>query len=115
MPTPVTPPTETLNAKIERAYLGGWDNSIPSQQIVVGLQFSGDTWGQGSGHFSGHVEEFITLVLQTLEVSDWNRLPGTFCRIGRNDRGNLIAVGHLLKDQWFVFQDLYAKENNNDH
>lgn len=98
------------NAKLDSAYIGGWDDTVPSTRLVVSLLFSGDQWGQGSGVFSGEIERFIMKTLKTLEVSDWKKLPGTFCRV-RRDKGHIVAVGHLLKDQWFTFQDLYpAKE-----
>lgn len=102
------------NAKLDSAYLGGWDNSVPSSTVVISLMFSGEHWGQGSGHFGGEIERFIVMTLKTLEVSNWNKLPGTFCRI-RRDRGRIVAVGHIIKDQWFTFQNPYsAKEKPHD-
>ena len=97
---------EEWNAKLMEAYLGGWDNGVPSDRLVVGLQFEGDGWAQGSGYFSGEIEPFVLMVLKTLEVSAWHKLPGTFCRIRRDKMGRLFAMGHLLKEKWFTFADL---------
>ena len=100
---------EEQNAKLDSAYLGGWDDSVSSKTVVIGLLFLGDNWGQGSGYFGGEIERFIVMTLKTLEVSDWSKLPGTLCRI-RRDRGHIVAVGHIIKDKWFTFQDLYSAE-----
>lgn len=88
---------QEINAKIASAYLGGWDNSVPIDKVVVGLTFSGGSWGQGSGYYSGEIETFIVQTLKTIEVPNWASLPGTVCRI-RRENGRLIAVGHFLKD-----------------
>lgn len=48
--------------------------------------------------------EAIRKLLDTLEVQSWEDLPGTPCRVKRN---NLIhGIGHFVKDQWFSFEDL---------
>ena len=98
------------NAKLDSTHLGGWDDSVPPKNtltLVISLTFSGDQWGQGSGQFSGEIERFVVETLKTLEVSDWGKLPGTLCRI-RRERGLIVAVGHIIKDQWFTFQNIYS-------
>ena len=100
---------EQDNVTLISAYLGGWDNSVPSSTMVIGLMFEGDRWTQGSGYFSGEIEHFVVNTLKTLDLSDWAKLPGTLCRI-RRDGFRIVAVGHIIKDQWFTFQDLYLAD-----
>ena len=99
------------NARIDAVSLGGWDGSVPSPfaltPLAIALMFEGDGWVQGSGTFSGHIEEFITQVLQTVECNDWSKLKGLHCRVSRLD-GRLVAIGHIIKDHWFYFNSLYT-------
>lgn len=100
--------TEIENAVIRAAYLGGWENSVPGT-LVVSLDFAGDGWGQGSGHFSGMIEAFVIGVLHAVQISEWSKLPGTHCRI-RRENGRLVAVGHYLEDKWFEFASPYGRK-----
>ena len=43
------------NVKIIQAYLGGWDETVPTGHLVMGLQFEGDGWGQVNGHTNLYV------------------------------------------------------------
>ena len=97
------------NARIISTSLGGWDESVPPRigPLTIGLFFEGDGWGQGSGIFSGYIEEFVTQALHTLEVNDWSKLKGLPCRV-RREEGSLVAVGHIIKEHWFYFNSLYT-------
>lgn len=45
--------------------------------------------------------ETIRRVLHTLKVDQWEDLPGTPCRIERDDREMIVAIGHFIEDRWF--------------
>lgn len=46
--------------------------------------------------------EFIMQILRTLEVGNWEKLPGTPIRIETTGIGGRITrIGHFLKDRWF--------------
>ena len=94
------------NVKIIQAYLGGWDETVPTGHLVMGLQFEGDGWGQGDGFYGDNIEERIGKILLTLELSSWDKVVGTPCRIRRDDNQKIIAIGHLIKNRWFTFSTM---------
>ena len=95
---------EICNARIAATTLGGWDESVPSSTgpLTIALMFEGDGWGQGSGTFSGNIEAFITQVLHVVEASDWSKLKGLPCRVGR-EKGLIVGMGNIIKERWFFF------------
>lgn len=45
---------------------------------------------------------YIQKLMETLEVGDWSNLPGTYVRVKKDSTlGPIIAIGHIVKDQWF--------------
>lgn len=96
--------TEINNARIVSTYIGGWDGSLPPP-LVVGVMFEGDGWGQGSGYWSGHTEDIVAGVCKALRVSCWEKVVGSLCRVKWAD-GRLVAVGHIIKDQWYTFGEV---------
>ena len=109
-------PNEIRNATIDSTMLGIEDHGIMSAHI--GLDY-GDCH-QGFGGFAldgkpngrtvdskrepsaccGH---FIARILQIAGVGSWEKLKGRSIRIKREDgwNGRIVAVGHLLKEDWF--------------
>ena len=51
-------------------------------------------------------------IMRTFEVEDFSKLVGQIIRVERIDEwsGEVLAVGHALKDKWFSFQKLWPKE-----
>jgi len=111
---------QILNARITRTTLGTEDHNI----LTAFLEFSGDGWGCGFGGYGfdewdatqrtrvGHAYgmEFIRRVLTTLEVSTWEKLPGTYARVESSGLGGRIhRIGHIMKDQWFDPEELAAE------
>ena len=114
------------NAKIKSTMLGVEDHGIMTARLFL----DGGGWGQGFGGFGFDYEDrqqgrrvgegfgigFIRGVLDTLEVSTWEKLPGTFVRVRRNgDSLNeiILAIGHIVKDQWFnpyQLREVYRKK-----
>lgn len=49
--------------------------------------------------------EFIRRILATLEVSSWEKLPGTHIRVvAQHDK--VLSIGHIIKDRWFAPDDI---------
>lgn len=90
------------NVTIREAYIGGWDRIVPTSALVVSLSFEGDGWVQGSGSYPLRSFDYLRMLLVTLELAAWDSLVGTHCRVKR-ENGHIVAVGHLIKDQWFTF------------
>ncbi len=44
--------------------------------------------------------QFIRRILEVLEIDDWERLPGTPCRV-EHTRSKVFRIGHYLNDEWF--------------
>ena len=101
------------NAVIERVSIGIEDHGI--LQAVVVLDYGGS--GQGfTGVLDGPIKddqgkflkrqgaawgmEFIRRLLLTLEIDNWEKLPGTACRADY-EHGKIHRIGHYLKDNWF--------------
>jgi len=109
----------TENGKIERTSLG-WGGGAPVLTAFVHIVFDGT--GQGFGGFALDIPikdstgkflrregtawgmEFISRILRTLEVDEWEKLPGTIIRVRRIARwgSNITAIGHAYKDRWFT-------------
>ena len=102
------------NAIIESTTLGVEDHGIFS--YFLHLKY-GDSSSQGSGgycldtpvmdgtKFLGRVgmaygAETIRKILEVLEVSRWEKLPGTPCRV-ISEHEKVHRIGHYLKDKWF--------------
>jgi len=61
-------------------------------------------YGGSTQVFGGYALEratFITKVLDTLEVTSWEKLPGTILRV-RQDDTKVHAIGHFIEDVWFT-------------
>lgn len=113
---------ETHNCRIASTMLGREDHGV----MTCFLHLEGEGWGQGFGGYcfdewnqetesrdgTGYAIEFIAAILDTLNVTTWEKLPGTVCRIERDGRGylpNIVRIGHIYKDQWFCVEDLRKK------
>ena len=114
--------TEILNAKIISTKLGQ-DHGC----LTADLTIEGDGWGCGFGgycldHWFANVGEHsspdgygaIIELMKTLEVENWEDLKGQFVRVETGGwGGNILRIGHLLKDKWFSFKEYFdaVKEN----
>ena len=105
---------ETKNANITRTMLGIEDHGIMSYSLTLDYGGSGQSFGgycldtpvkDDDGKFLGrkgvaYGADTILKILETLEVSTWEKLPGTKCRVVATHTG-VKKIGHLLKDKWF--------------
>jgi hypothetical protein len=102
---------ETLNARIESTSLGTADVGLLTAWLYLDFGGSG---GQGFGgyYLDAYAAEtdgrapspacglFIQRVLETVGVDRWEKLAGQHVRV-RGDRDKLVAIGHILKNEWF--------------
>ena len=48
--------------------------------------------------------------MKTFEVWSWEDLVGQYCRVETEGwGGNIIKIGHLLKDKWFSWKEYFDK------
>jgi hypothetical protein len=100
------------NAQIESTMLGNEDHGIFTCYVTV----SGDCWGCGFGGYAldkydsdkkrrvgtAYGLEFIKRILETLEIEEWEKLPGTPVRVETNGvGGGILRIGHFRKNRWF--------------
>lgn len=96
---------EIVNARIDAADL----NFGQRRMLIPDLAF--DYGGSFQGAFQIRLRSdesdiggwFVERLLQTLEADSWLALHHVPVRIkrGKGPQGEIIAVGHFIKDQWF--------------
>lgn len=110
--------TEILNAKITNTKLGE-DHGC----LTANLFLEGDGWGCAFGgycldrwysdvgkHHSPDGYGAIIELMKTLEVESWEKLNGKYVRVEIEGwGGNIIKIGHLLKNKWFSWKDYFEK------
>lgn len=87
------------NAKITGTMLGFEDHGIMSAMIHTRSGSTGQGFG-GYGMGGRWGMEFITSLLKTLEVNEWEKLVGTHCRVDA-DHSKIYRIGHIIEDKWF--------------
>ena len=85
------------NARIRSTFLGREDHGVFT--FLLYLDYNGS--GQGFGNRVGVKMEHIELVLDTLKVDSWEKLPRTLLRVIHNNDA-VIAIGHIMEDLWLM-------------
>lgn len=101
------------NAKIIKPELKIQYNNLTISLLIQTKSTAAFYGGYAYGHVSDRVcrnrlPEAIIEILKTLELTSWDQLPNTLIRIkteGKN--GRIAAIGHIMKDKWFAFDDHY--------
>lgn len=107
------------NAKIKSTTLGIEDHGM--MIFFIAIEWPGG--GASLGGYSldrhsptkirkgcGHSYQAIRIILETLKVESWEKLPGTLIRIKDPGAGALLnEIGHILEDRWFNL-GAYMKE-----
>ena len=108
--------TTIENARIKSTRLGKEDHGIFTCYIHLEYNGSGQSFGgYGLDRNTLSSENGYTLpkrigsvfgmtwimsVLRVLEVDSYESLPGTVCRVKRED-GLVVSIGHFMKEHWF--------------
>ena len=108
------------NAKITAVSLGYEDHGILTAFLT--LDYGGTAQGFGGYGLdapplvrasglerqpSAACGAFVAGVLNTLEMREWSKLPGTIIRAD-SDHGKVSRIGHALKDRWFDPAEAFA-------
>jgi hypothetical protein len=115
------------NAKITRTMLGTEDHGIMT--FFLHLEYDGGGQGFGGYGMDEPVKDengkflrrrgtafgcdAILRVLETLEIENWEDLPGTPCR-ARAEHTKVHAIGHYLKEKWLSLEELAKEYRNGD-
>lgn len=110
--------TEILNAKITKTKLGEGHGCFTADLCIEGdgwgCVFGGyclDHWYSDAGkHHSPDGYGAIIELMKTLEVESWEELNGKYVRVEIEGwGGNVIKIGHLLKNKWFSWKDYFEE------
>lgn len=110
-----------VNAVIESAEITNDDHGVLSAWLM--LTYGGS--GQGFGGYSlylpksfkhhridaGYAGHFIWRCMEIAGVTRWSALPGKTIRVRKTDEwGDILAIGHIVKNDWFSPESDFAKE-----
>lgn len=109
---------KTENAVIADTFVGYEDHGI----FTAYIQLRGSGWGQSFGGYSldtydeaekkrvstALAGDWITSVLNTLKLPNWERVKGQAVRI-QSDGTKIVAIGHLIDNLWFDPAELLEK------
>lgn len=111
------------NGKIIKTNLGVEDHGI----MTCWIELSFDGTGQAFGGYAldsysrekqcriGDSRSIMAIrkILEVVDVQNWEDLNGKYVRIKRKDSwGKINAIGHIIKDQWFSFEEHYKKDEH---
>ena len=112
------------NAVIKSATITNADHGVLSAYIHLDYGGAGQAFGgyvlyspsaKSGSHEANYAGLFIWRVLETVGVSEWERLPGKTVRV-RQEHDKVHAIGHIVKDEWFYAgQEFTALENAKTH
>lgn len=109
------------NAKITDTFLGFEDHGI----FTFCLYLYYDHAHQGYGHYaleeSGkgypHTADVIKQILEVVGVKKWEDLTNKLIRIRVSGAGcarKIEAIGNILEDNWFSFENFFEEERMKD-
>lgn len=101
------------NGRITSTYLGEEHGCL-----TANLTIEGAGWGCGFGGYClAHWQDCqkpnngagaIVALLKALDLDRWEQLSGTYVRVKTEGWGTeILAIGHIMKDQWFSFKDYF--------
>lgn len=112
--------TEILNAKITDTKLGEEHGCLTARLFLKGdgwgCSLGGyclDYWFARPGRKTGEYKlsdgyGAIIELMKALGVDSWERLKGQLVRVETQGwGGHIVRIGHIMKDQWFSFQEYY--------
>lgn len=105
------------NAKIISVKLGEEHGQLSATLMCEGKGWCCGFGGYALDHWFSKPGEYasedgygsIIELMKTLEVDSWEGLQGQYVRVRIGGLGGKIyAIGHLIKDQWFSFDEYFA-------
>lgn len=113
---------EMLNAKITGTTLGESHGYLTAY-----IALEGDAWGCSYGGYvldrwcaePGRYKSrdgygAIVELMKTVGVESWEELRGKYVRIKLDSSDAVVAIGNLLKDQWFSFKEYFEEIRNGE-
>lgn len=112
-----------MTAKIENAKIADTKLGEDHGCLTANIFLEGDGWGcffggycldhwyaKAGEHHSSDGYGAIIELMKTLEVESWEELKGQYVRVESEGRGgNITRIGHLMKDQWFAFDEYFKR------
>lgn len=113
--------TEILNAQITNTKLGEEHGCLTAELFIEGASWACTFGGYCLDHWCSDVGEHestdgygaIIELMKTLDVESWENLKGQYVRVEiQGWGGNIVKIGHLIKDKWFSWKEYFdtAKE-----
>ena len=113
---------EIKNAIIESVSLDTGDRGLLTAWLHLDYGCGGQGFGgyalylpkdyknfTNKGDFAGH---FIFRSMQVAEVTEWTKIKGKSVRVKIKD-GLAVAIGHIVKDDWFCPSEDFKKMSTN--
>ena len=107
-----------FNAQITSTWLGKIHGCLTAELFVEcangAWRFGGyclDNWYASTGeHDSNDGYGAIIELMKTLEVSSWEELKDRYVRVETDEWGDkVLKIGHIIKNQWFSFEEYFEK------
>ena len=108
--------TEILNAQITNTKLGEEHGCLTAELFIEGASWACTFGGYCLDHWYSDVGEHestdgygaIIELMKTLDVESWENLKGQYIRVETQGwGGNIVKVGHLIKDKWFSWKEYF--------
>lgn len=112
---------KTENAQIISVKLGEEHGQLSATLMLEGKGWCCGFGGYALDHWFSHPGEYVSEdgygaiieLMKTIEVDSWECLKGQYVRAIIGGWGEKIyAIGHLIKDQWFSWDDYFATVRN---
>ena len=109
-----------VNAYIEDTYLGEDHGCLT---FYIHLQCADSCVGSFGGRVLAYWKKapqreskgagILASVLNTVGVTSWEKLKGSYCRVKTEGwGGKILAIGNLMKEDWFDFKEYIDGCNN---
>lgn len=110
--------SEIKNAIITSARIDDGDRGLLTAWLDLDYGGSGQGFGgyalylpKSFGHHRmlSHAGHFIWRCMEVGGVAEWGKLPGKTVRV-RIEDGLAVAIGHIVKDDWFCPKDDFEED-----
>ena len=112
---------EIENAIVRKTHLGYESHGL----MTAYVELAGDHWSRVFGGFGGFAlkdkegtmrghaygMDFVMGVMRAVGVDCWEDVPGKHVRVKRGDGGRIVALGNIVKPEWFDPEDLRKRHS----